>query len=153
MNRLNRMRVWDTRFRIRFAGWIVCMLGWGLISMPAAMAADPAVGDTYVYRLVDAYTKAQRGTMHFQVTAIDKNQIAVAYNSPDMPARSGGTEIYDLFGNWRRRTIESHGEPLELEFPAASPDHAVPLKVGRTWSIRYTGQSGKDRRNPQCQGR
>lgn len=48
---------------------------------PAALAGDPSVGDTYVYRLVNGYNQQVRGQLQNRVDRIDSNSVTVLATS------------------------------------------------------------------------
>lgn len=104
---------------------------------PTALgASSPAVGDSYVYRLVNGYSNEVRGQLRYQVNMIDSNAITVSV-TPDSPsAGAQRTEIYTKEGNWLRHLLESHGGQAEYEFGTAYPAYVFPLDTGKSWSVR-----------------
>lgn len=113
-------------------GLLVAMAG---MNNPAA-AATPVAGETYVYRLVNGYSKEGRGQLRYRVENVDPDRYTVAV-TPDSPW--GGverTEIYTKEGNWLRRPLASHGQNVEYVFASTYPAYAFPLEPGKSWSVR-----------------
>jgi hypothetical protein len=104
------------------------------VSVPAAGA--PAAGDTYLYRVVNAYSQEVLGQVQYQVSAVDAGRVTVLVSPDSAAAGAERTEAYTSDGNWLRATIESHGVPVEYEFAAPYPAFVFPLEPGKTWSLR-----------------
>jgi hypothetical protein len=108
------------------------VVGWG----EAALAAGPAAGDAYVYRLVNGYNKEIRGQLHYQVSKVEGGNATVLV-TPD--TAEGGVQRTDLYtgeGNWLRHPLDSHGQLVQYEFATAYPAYVFPLEPGKTWSVR-----------------
>lgn len=103
-------------------------------STPAAEA--PAVGDVYVYRLVNGYNKETQGQIRLQLKSLDGGNASFAV-TPDKPeAGVARTNVYNKEGNWLRHLVENHGEKVDYEFKVAFPAYVFPLDTGKTWSVK-----------------
>ena len=118
--------------------WAAGMLA--LIAAPLAQtalaASSPAVGDSYVYRLVNGFTKEVRGQLLYRVDKVDSNTVAVSVTPDSSAAGLQRTEIYTKEGNWLKHQVESHGGQAEYEFGTAYPAYVFPLDTGKSWSVR-----------------
>jgi len=115
--------------RVAFAA-----LALGLAS--GVVLAEPAVGDTAVYRLVNGYNQQVRGLLENRVDKIDASGITVTV-TPDSPhAGSGVTKLFTKDGNWLRHPVESHGAKVMYKFSTAYPAYVYPLEPGQAWSVR-----------------
>jgi hypothetical protein len=104
---------------------------------PTALAASsPVVGDSYVYRFVNGYTKEVRGQLLYRVDKVDSNTIVVSVTPDSAAAGQQRTEIYTKEGNWLKHQVESHGGQAEYEFGTAYPAYVFPLDTGKSWSVR-----------------
>jgi hypothetical protein len=99
-------------------------------------AAAPVSGDTYVYRLVNGYSKEIRGQLRYRVDNVASDSFIVAVTPDNAAAGVERTEIYTKEGNWLRRPIDSHGQKVEYQFASAYPAYAFPLEAGKSWSVR-----------------
>jgi hypothetical protein len=109
-----------------------------VVLAPTALAASsPVVGESFVYRLVNGYSKEVRGQLLYRVDKVDSNAIVVSV-APDTPAAGlQRTEVYTREGNWLKHPVESHGGQVEYEFgTAAYPAYVFPLDPGKSWSVR-----------------
>lgn len=132
-------------------GAAVLMLALG----PAALAGGPAVGDSYVYRLVNGYNQQVRGQLQNRVDRIDSNNVTVTV-TPDNPiAGTAHTKIYTKEGNWLRHPVESHGAKLTYKFATAYPAYVFPLDPGQSWSARVnaTVPGEKNERSVRVDGK
>lgn len=102
----------------------------------APAAAAPVSGDTYVYRLVNGYSKEPRGHLRYRVDRVDAGSVTVAVTPDNAAAGFERTEVYTTDGNSLRRLMESHGEKVEYLFSSAYPAYVFPLEAGKTWSVR-----------------
>lgn len=104
------------------------------LTCPAAGA--PAMGDAWVYQVVNAYNREVLGKVHYQVDRADADRVILAV-SPDNPAAGAvRTEVHTREGNWLQAPVESHGVPMDYEFATAYPAYVFPLEAGKTWSMR-----------------
>lgn len=128
-----------------------------LLSLAPA-AALAAVGDTYVYRVINRYTGEARGDITYQVDKVESNRVITSVSSQNSLVEPGRTAIYADDGNWIRHAIDSRGFPQTIEFSAESPAYAFPLAVGKRWSMRtparvmQTGQTRSVRIDAQVVG-
>jgi hypothetical protein len=110
--------------------------GFALMAAGAAVAAPPAVGDTYVYRIINGYNHEVRGHVRYRVDATDAERMTVTV-TPDAPSLgSPSTRRYTLGGNWLRHPVINHDQPVDYEFSPAFPAYEMPLDTGKTWSVR-----------------
>ena len=99
-------------------------------------AAAPATGDTYVYRIVNAYNSEPRGKIQYRVDRIDADRIALAVTTDTPSAGRARTEVYTREGNWLRHPLINHDQPVEYDFTPAYPAYDFPLESGKSWSVR-----------------
>ena len=99
-------------------------------------AAAPVSGDTYVYRLVNGYSKEPRGHLRYRVDRVDGGVVTVAVTPDNAGAGFARTEVYAPDGNSLKRLMESHGEKVEYLFANAYPAYVFPLEPGKSWSVR-----------------
>jgi hypothetical protein len=99
-------------------------------------AAPPVVGDAYVYRLVNGYSKETRGQIRHQVARVEADQIAISVTPDNPEAGAQRTDVYTREGNGLRHSLESHGAKVEHEFATAYPAYVFPLEPGKSWSVR-----------------
>lgn len=99
-------------------------------------AAAPVSGETYVYRLVNGYSKEVRGQLHYRVDKVDPDRYAVAVTPDTSWGGVERTEIYTNDGNWLRHTLASHGQSVEYVFASAYPAYVFPLELSKSWSVR-----------------
>lgn len=103
---------------------------------PGGACAEPSVGDTHVYRLINGYNGQVRGHLENRVDKIDASGITVVV-TPDSPhAGSGVTKLFTKEGNWLRHPVESHGVKVMYKFASAYPAYVQPLEPGQSWSVR-----------------
>ena len=107
-----------------------------VVATTAFAAAPPVAGDTYVYRLVNGYSKETRGQLRYQVVRVEADRIAVSVTPDNVEAGAQRTDVYTQEGNWLRHPVESHGAKVEYEFATAYPAYVFPLEPGKTWSVR-----------------
>ena len=97
-------------------------------SVPAIAAAAPVAGDTYVYRLSNGYNNEARGQISYRVDKIDADHAVVAVSANTSHAEMAHTEIYANDGNWLRRPLINHDQPVEFEFAPVYPAYVFPLE-------------------------
>jgi len=102
----------------------------------AVAAAAPAVGDAFVYRRTDGYTRLERGQISYRVDALDANRTMMAVTADSPSAGTPRTEIYTSDGNWLRHPLINHDQPVDYEFATAYPAYLFPLEAGKSWSLR-----------------
>jgi hypothetical protein len=101
-----------------------------------AVAAAPAAGETYVYRVSNGYNHLALGTIQYRVDKVEPDRVAVSV-STDVPALGGArTEIYNKDGNWLRHAVTSRDAPVDYEFAQPYVAYAFPLDPGKSWSVR-----------------
>ena len=103
---------------------------------PGTAAAAPVVGDTYVYRVVNGYSKEPRGEISCRVDKIEADRVFVSVSTENPTLKSTPTEIYAVDGNWLRHSLTNHDQPRDYEFAPAYPAYAFPLESGKSWSLR-----------------
>lgn len=123
------------------------------LTNPFAQADAPrlAVGEIRVYRLSNGYNNEVRGQFVHQVEKIEADRAVVSI-TPDRPSLGQPyTEVSTMEGNWLRRQITSHDQPVVYEFATAYPAYVRPFEPGKSWSVRVnatdpaTGRRGSVR--------
>ena len=109
---------------------------------PAAGAAESAVGDTYVYRIVNKYNKEPRGELRLRTQSAG-DSITVEAAGPGAAAH---THVYTREGNWLRYPLESRGKPVDYTFASPLPAYAFPLEVGKSWSAKVKASTPEESR-------
>jgi hypothetical protein len=103
-----------------------------------AAVAAPAVGDTYVYRVINGYNNEVVGQETYRVERVDAGQVTVSA-TPDRPALGvPHTDILASDGNWLRHPLINHDVPVEYTFSPAFPAYVAPLDAGQSWSTRVS---------------
>ena len=114
----------------------------GLVACAAAAlavtghAAAPAMGDTYVYSVVNKYSKEALGQLRFRVEKVEAESVTVSVTPSAPSAGAARTHVYAKGGNWLRHPMESHGKPVEYVFTSPYPAYVLPLEKGKSWSQR-----------------
>jgi hypothetical protein len=128
--------------------WVVGALALFEATLPltSLAAPSPAVGDSYVYRFVNGYTKEVRGQLLCHVDKVDSNTIIVSVTPDSAAAGLQRTEIYTKEGNWLKHQVESHGGQAEYEFGTAYPAYVFPLDPGKSWSVRVNATVAGERK-------
>jgi hypothetical protein len=117
----------------------------GLFFFPAVVAA-PAAGDTYVYRVTNAYNHEPRGTVTHRVETVDAERVTISV-SPDNPLLGARrTDVFSKDGNWLQHPLINHDKPVEYNFSPAFPAYVVPLDSGKSWSIRVNATNSSSKR-------
>jgi hypothetical protein len=100
--------------------------------------AAPAVGDTYVYRVVNGYSNETRGQVTYRVDKVDASSVTLSV-APDHPSLGAPhTEILASDANWLRHPLINHDMPVEYDFAPAYPAYMAPLDSGKSWSARVS---------------
>ena len=102
----------------------------------ASAAAAPAAGDTFVYRVVNAYSGEAQGQVTYRVDRIDADRVTVSVTPDNAALGSAHTEIYTKDDNWLRHPVINHDRPVEYEFSPPFPSYVFPLDAGKSWSVR-----------------
>ena len=98
--------------------------------------AAPAVGDTYVYRVSNAYNNEARGSLTYRVDNIDSDRVTVSV-TPDQPSLGlPYTTVSTRDGNWLRHPLINHDMSVDYTFSPAYPAYVAPLDAGKSWSRR-----------------
>jgi hypothetical protein len=117
-----------------------------LLVTGTASAAAPEVGDAFVYRVVNAYSKEVRGQLRYEVSRVGPDRIDFGVTPDNAETGTARTEAYTKEGNWLRAPLESHGQPVEYEFSPAYPALVFPLEAGKSWSLRVKATVAGDSR-------
>ncbi len=106
-------------------------------TLGSAVAATPAVGDTYVYRISNGYNNEVRGKIQYRVEKVDADRVTVAV-ATDAPAMGAAprTEIYTIDGNWLRHPVANHDQVVDYDFTPAYPAVSPPAGTSAPWSTR-----------------
>ena len=105
-------------------------------TISSAVAASPAAGDTYTYRISNGYNNEVRGKIQYRVDKIDADRVAVSVTTDTPAAGAARTEVYTKDGNWLRHPLVNHDQLREYEFAPAYPAYMLPLESGKSWSVR-----------------
>src|SRR5687768_15148630 len=83
------------------------------VSAGPVAAATPTVGDTYVYRVINGYSKEVLGNIRYQIDKVDADRVTVSVTT-DVPAMGvARTEVVTPDGNWLRHPVTNHDRPVE----------------------------------------
>jgi hypothetical protein len=112
------------------------------VSAIAAAAADnpplrqPVAGDTYVYRVINAYNNEPRGQLSYRVDKAESDRIVMSVTADKPGLQITPTEIVTTGGQWLRHPIVNHDQMVDYEFSPAYPSYEYPLEPGKEWSVR-----------------
>jgi hypothetical protein len=104
------------------------------VQSPAA--PQPVEGDTYVYRVINAYNNEVRGQLSYRVDKTEADRIIVSVSSDKPGLQAPTTEIHTPDGKWLRHTIVNHDQLVDYTFSPAYPSYEFPLDPGKEWSTR-----------------
>jgi len=107
-----------------------------MVAAPAAAA--PAVGDTYVYRVLNGYNNELRGTLSYRVDKVEASRVVISVATDTPALGTARTEIYTNDGNWLRHALVNHDQLVDYEFTPAYPAYMYPLEPGKSWSVRVS---------------
>lgn len=105
--------------------------------LAASAIANAAVeGDTYVYRVTNAYNQELRGHLSYRIDKAESNQItqSVSADKPGLPIPT--TEILSPDGKWLRHSMINRERLVDYNFSPAYPAYEFPLEPGKEWSTR-----------------
>jgi hypothetical protein len=97
---------------------------------------QPAVGDTHVYRVINAYNNETRGQVSYRIDKVDADRVVMAVTTEAPGINIATTEVYAPDGNWLRHPVTNRDQPVDYEFAPAYPAYQLPLEPGREWSFR-----------------
>jgi hypothetical protein len=139
------------KFPIRLALTCTALLA---IAGPVMAANAPSAGDTWAYRVINAYNGEVRGSVQYRVEKTDADRIAVAMSADPVTLGLPRTEIYTADGRWVRHTLTSHDQPVEYEFAQPYPAYDFPLDSGKSWSkrVQATNSANGRRANVRVDG-
>lgn len=102
----------------------------------STMATAAVEGDTYVYRVTNAYNKELRGHLSYRIDKAENNQItqSVSADKPGLPMPT--TEVLTSDGKWLRHSIVNRERLVDYNFSPAYPAYEFPLEPGKEWSTR-----------------
>ena len=106
----------------------------------SATASTPAlaVGDSWTYRVRDAYTSIERGTERFTVDRTSGGNVVLSV----APANGGEqTQVYDNQWNWLKRPATNL---QEFSYNPPYPAFNFPLAPGKTWQTRLNATDSAD---------
>ena len=121
-----------------FAPGLAVTLAAALFAFAAAspaVAAPPAVGDTFVYRVINGYNSEVRGHLRYRVDAVHVDRVMITATSDTPFLGPPQTHSYTLEGNWLRHPLINHDQPVDYEFSPAYAAYEVPLDAGKSWSV------------------
>jgi hypothetical protein len=111
---------------------IVCL------SAPLSAVAAPALGDTFVYRVINAYNGEVVGHVSYRVDKVEAGQVSVSVTPDRAALGSPHTEVLAADANWLRHTLINHDVPVEYNFSPPYPAYVAPLDAGKSWSMRVS---------------
>lgn len=109
---------------------------WATAVSRQTIAAPPASGDTYVYRVINGYNNETRGQISYRVDMTGADRIIMSVNADNPGLQIATTEIYTPDGNWLRHPVTNRDQPVDYEFSPAYPAYRYPLDSGKVWSTR-----------------
>jgi hypothetical protein len=101
-----------------------------------AVAATPAAGDTYVYRVINAYNNEVRGEMNYRVDKVEADRVTMSVTASHPSLGASHTVVYAKDDNWLRHPLINHDMPVDYNFSPAYPAYMAPLDTGKSWSTR-----------------
>lgn len=104
-----------------------------LVATPPAL---PAVGDTAVYRVINAYNGEVQGEIQYRVDTVDAGRVVVNVNPTTAYAGLPHTAVYTAEGNWLHHPVVNHDRPTDYDFAPPYPAYPFPLDFGKSWSQR-----------------
>jgi hypothetical protein len=116
-------------------------VGTPLNSSAAATTPTLAVGDSWTYRVRDAYTGIERGTERYTVDQANGGRVVLTV----VPA--SGVEqmqVYDSQLNWLKRPATNL---QEFSYSPAYPAFNFPLTPGKTWQTRLNATDPANGKN------
>lgn len=96
----------------------------------------PAVGDTAVYRVINAYNGEVQGEIKYRVDQVGAGHVVVDVNTSSAYAGLPHTEVYTAEGNRLRHPVINHDRPTDYDFAPPFPAYPFPLDFGKSWSQR-----------------
>ena len=96
----------------------------------------PAAGDTYVYRMINAYNNEPRGQVSYRVDRAEVDRIVMSVTTEQQGAALTAEEIYTADGKWLRHPLISRDRPITYDFAQPCPSYEFPLERGKSWSHR-----------------
>ena len=96
----------------------------------------PAVGDAYVYRVINAYNNEPRGQVRSRIDNVDTDRVVMAVTTETPGTSIASTEVYAPDGNWLRHPLTNRDQPVDYAFAPAFPAYRFPLEPGSEWSLR-----------------
>ncbi len=119
-----------------------------LAAAPVAAVAAPAVGDTYVYRVTNAYNNEVQGQVTYRVDKVDAGQVTLSVTTDRPSLGTPHTDVLASDANWLRHPLINHDMPVEYDFSPAFPAYVAPLDAGQSWSTRVNATNpASGRRN------
>lgn len=108
--------------------------------MPNAIPApEIKVGDTWVYRVHDGFTRIPRGEQRHEVIEVSADRVRVAGDVE----RGDGIQVYDRQWNWLRRPATNL---QTFEYSPAYRAFDFPLAPGKRWRAQVTATDPTDGR-------
>ena len=116
--------------------------------LAASVVATAAVeGDTYVYRVTNAYNNELRGHLSYRIDKTEGSRItqSVSADKPGLPTPT--TEILTPEGKWLRHSIVNRERLVDYNFSPAYPAYEFPLEPGKEWSTRVNATNAETNTN------
>ena len=109
-----------------------------MVASTVAAVAAPAVGDTYVYRVINAYNNEVQGQVTYRVDKVDAGQVTLSATPDRQALGMPHTDILASDANWLRHPLINHDMPVEYTFSPPFPAYMAPLDAGKSWSTRVS---------------
>src|SRR4051812_10938741 len=87
-----------------------------LATSATALAAAPAAGDSWTYRVVNRYSNEVRGNLQYRVDQVDADRVSVAVSGDNTALGLPRTEVYTSDGRWVKHALINHDQPVLYEF-------------------------------------
>lgn len=113
----------------------------------SAMAAAAVEGDTYVYRVINAYNNELRGHLSYRVDKAEGNRITQSVSADKPGLQTPTTEILTPEGKWLRHSIVNRERLVDYNFSPAYPAYEFPLEPGKEWSTRVNATNTETNSN------
>ncbi|HXF67522.1 MAG TPA: hypothetical protein VNK67_12605 [Burkholderiales bacterium] len=109
--------------------------------MPAQVPApEVRAGDTWTYRVRDAYTGLPRGEQSYRVAEVAAQRVKVI---AELEGAAREEQLYDRHWNWLRRPATNL---QSFEYSPAYPAFDFPLAAGKRWSAQVIATDPADGR-------
>jgi len=123
-----------------------CLCGLAL-SLGSTSSTFGAAGDTYEYRIVNAYNSETVGRVSYRIDQSQPDRVQASVTTDPPAAAAPRKEVTTRDGNWLVHTLPSHEQLQDYQFSAPFPVVTPPGDDKRSWSVRMNAlvpQTGKE---------